>query len=354
MGGVRSGAGSFRAELDEGWTKLKVPQCRVFYHDHCFDGACSASVFTRFHRECVGGAGEYSYYGLMHRAGSLFDETAFVKDDNAIVDFKYFTAPQVTWWFDHHQSAFLTPEDQRDFLAYKARQDAGERMPGGKFFDPAYISCTSLIADVGRERFGFNTEPFKDLIYWANIVDGAKYESAQSAVEMAAPAMKLTMVIESVPGESFVPKVIPLLTEMSLQDILDMPFVKSELGPLMERHLEGIELLRQRAMLDRGVITFDITDRVTEGYNKFIPYYLYPEAVYNVGLSKSSFRTKVSVGTNPWTNVPAENLANVAAICERYGGGGHARVGAVSFPPDREDEARAAALEIATELRARY
>ena len=96
----------------------------------------------------------------------------------------------------------------------------------------------------------------------------------------------------------------------------------------------GIELLRERSNLDRGVVTFDITDRLTEGYNKFIPYYLHPDAVYNVGLSKSSFRTKVAVGTNPWTKVPASALANVAAICERYGGGGHPRVGAVSFPPD--------------------
>jgi nanoRNase/pAp phosphatase (c-di-AMP/oligoRNAs hydrolase) len=70
-----------------------------------------------------------------------------------------------------------------------------------------------------------------------------------------------------------------------------------------------------------------------------------------VGLSKSSFRTKVSVGTNPWTKRDASRLVNLAAICERYGGGGHARVGAISFPPDREDEARKAVGEIVAELR---
>ena len=328
-------------------------KCGVFYHDHCFDGACSASLFTRFHRECVGTAQEFSYIGLMHRAGALFDESQFVDGENAIVDFKYYASPRITWWFDHHQSAFLTPEDHQDFRNWEARANTpGAKVAGGKFYDANYISCTSLIADVARERYGFNTEPLKDLIYWANIVDGAKYESAQSAVEMAAPAMKLTMVIES-SGEGFVPQVIPLLTEMSLQQVLDQPFVQKELGPLMERHLAGIELLRERTVLEHGVVTFDITDRLTEGYNKFIPYYLHPAATYNVGLSRSSFRTKVAVGTNPWTKVPVENLANLAAICERYGGGGHARVGAVSFPPDREDEARKAAAEIAAELRAR-
>jgi hypothetical protein len=333
-------------------------KCRVFYHDHCFDGACSASIFTRFHRECIGTAREYSYFGLMHRAGSLFDEAAFVEGENAIVDFKYSASPRVTWWFDHHQSAFLTPEDQQDFLAWQARAAAADAADpanlrrGGKFYDSDYVSCTSLIADVAREKFGFDTKRLAELIHWADIVDGARYESAEAAVGMAEPAMKLTMVIES-SGEGFVPRIIPLLTEMSLQQVLDQPFVQAELGPLMERHLAGIELLRERAVLDRGVITFDITDRLTEGYNKFIPYYLHPAAIYNVGLSKSTFRTKVSVGTNPWTKVPVAELANLAAICERYGGGGHARVGAISFPPDREDEARRAAKEIAADLRAR-
>jgi hypothetical protein len=264
----------------------------------------------------------------------------------------------VTWWFDHHQSAFLTAEDRHDFLAWQAQANSPKvlavRKPsdGGKFYDPAYISCTSLIADVARDKFGFNTAPLAELIHWANIIDGAKYESAESAVEMDAPAMKLTMVIES-SGEGFVQRVIPLLTEMSLQAVLDQPFIQAELGPLMERHLAGIELLRERTKLERGVITFDITDRLTEGYNKFIPYYLHPAATYNVGLSLSSFRTKVSVGTNPWARLPVAELANIADICERYGGGGHARVGAVSFSPEKVDEARKAAGEIAALLRAR-
>ena len=115
---------------------------------------------------------------------------------------------------------------------------------------------------------------------------------------------------------------------MPLAEIVAQPFVQELLGPLMERHRAGIELLRERAHCERGVISFDITDQPTEGFNKFIPYYLHPEGTYNVGLSKSSFRTKVSVGTNPWTKKPASELANISAICERYGGGGHARVGA--------------------------
>ena len=303
-------------------------------------------MFMRFHRESVKTADRFSFHGLVHRAGALFDEKAFGSEENAIVDFKYSPSPRVTWWFDHHQSAFLTSEDQRNFELGQA--DGSERMR--KFFNPNYISCTSLIADVAQVNFGFDTAPVLELIRWADIVDGARYESASAAVEMAAPAMKLTMVIESAADNSLVPRLIPLLTEMSLQDVLGQDFVQVLLGPLMERHWAGLELIKQRATVDRGVITFDITDQPTEGYNKFIPYYLHPEATYNVGLSKSSFRTKVSVGTNPWTKKAPTELVNLAVICERYGGGGHARVGAISFPPDREDEARKAVGEIVAEL----
>ena len=88
-----------------------------------------------------------------------------------------------------------------------------------------------------------------------------------------------------------------------------------------------------------------------EGYNKFVPYYLHPECVYSVGLSKSSFRVKVSVGSNPWTKMKPEKLVNLAKVCERYGGGGHARVGAISFDPAKGEEARRAAQEIVSELR---
>jgi len=290
----------------------------------------------------------YEYKGLVHRAGALFDEADFIDGENAIVDFKYSASPKVTWWFDHHLSAFLTSEDQKDFE--RGQADGSQRMR--KFYDPKYISCTSLITDIGRLNFGFNTVPLAELIKWADIVDGAKYESAQAAVEMSAPAMKLTMAIESSADDSLVPRLIPLLTEMPLQDVLDQAFVQNLLGPLMERHRAAIELIRSRASVDKGVITFDITDEPTEGYNKFIPYYLHPEGTYNVGLSRSSFRTKVAVGTNPWTKKTSDQLVNLAAICERYGGGGHARVGAISFPPDREDDARKAAAEIVAELRA--
>jgi nanoRNase/pAp phosphatase (c-di-AMP/oligoRNAs hydrolase) len=43
---------------------------------------------------------------------------------------------------------------------------------------------------------------------------------------------------------------------------------------------------------------------------------------------------------------------NLAKVCERYGGGGHARVGAISFDVTQHAAALKAAQEIVQELRA--
>ncbi len=314
---------------------------RVFYHDKCFDGACSAALFSRFYTERIRGAVDFVYSGLLHRAGSLFDEKQFDGDENAIVDFKYSSSPKITWWFDHHQSAFLSPEDAAHF-----ERDQSNR----KFYDPDFKSCTSFIAMIAKERFGFDPSPVAELIQWADIVDGAVYEDAKSAVEMKAPAMKLTMAVEASTDRDFVKKMIPLLACNPLAKILEVPFVAAVLPPLLERHERSVGILRDRTEEKDGTIYFDITDLDLEGYNKFIPYYLHPDSIYSVGLSKSSFRVKVSVGSNPWSK--REPTVNLAKVCERYGGGGHARVGAISFEVTQSEAAHKAALEIVEELRA--
>jgi hypothetical protein len=96
-------------------------------------------------------------------------------------------------------------------------------------------------------------------------------------------------------------------------------------------------------------VYFDLVGDDLEGYNKFIPYYLFPQSTYTVSVSTSSFRTKVSVGSNPWATAPLK--FNLATICERYGGGGHPKVGAISFEIGAIEQARKAAGEIAAELR---
>ena len=118
---------------------------------------------------------ELAYTGMMRKASQMFEPELFDGDENAIVDFKYSSDPRLTWWYDHHQSAFLTPEDAEHF-----RQDT----TGRKMYDPSFKSCTLFISTVAKNKYGFEVPELDQLVYWANIIDGAQYPDAKTAVEL--------------------------------------------------------------------------------------------------------------------------------------------------------------------------
>ena len=313
---------------------------RVLYHDHCFDGAASAAFFSRFLEDTFYPDSEFLFTGMAHKASQLFEDSLFDGDENAIVDFKYSPNPKLTWWFDHHQSAFLSPEDAEHF-----RQDHS----GKKLYDPSFRSCTNFIRTVVKEKFGYEADDLKELVTWADIIDGAQYASAQEAVELRAPAMQLTLVIEGSQGSETVQKIIRWMRHLTLEQIIAQPDIQELYVPMYERHIKSIDIIRNSAVNSGGVVFFDLIADKLEGYNKFIPYYLFPDSTYTVSVSNSTFRTKVSVGSNPWVAKPLKH--NLATICERYGGGGHAKVGAISFEVGQVEQARAAAAEITQELK---
>jgi hypothetical protein len=320
-----------------------MTRVRLCFHDRCFDGTASAALFYRFYRERFDPDAQFGFTGMTHRAVQPWTDGLFDGDENAIVDFKYSNSPKVTWWFDHHQSAFLNPTDAENF-----RKHPGPHM----FYEPDYKSCTKLIATVAREKFGFNTKPVEDLIYWGDIIDGAQYPTVQAAVEMKEPATQLALVIEAAPEDGLPAKIIPELAYRPLSEMIKLPMVANHLGPLIERHRKSIDILRERSEAREGVIYFDVSDLDLEGYNKFIPYLLHPSCIYSVSVSASKVRAKVSLGTNPWNLANAD--ANLASLAEKFGGGGHARVSAMSFDPHDIPRAREVAMQLAAELRTRW
>jgi len=134
-----------------------------------------------------------------------------------------------------------------------------------------------------------------------------------------------------------------------LAEIAAEPWVAQPLGPILERHRRNVATYRSLARVEGGVVTIDLADAEIDGANKFIAYDLFPEAAYTVIVSKDPKRTKVSVGSNPWARPPRPH--DISRLCERYGGGGHPVVGAVTLPPGQVAEARRVAGEIARALR---
>lgn len=296
---------------------------RILYHGNCFDGVSSAAFFTKFYQATQNKDVEIEYLPVMHQANNFFDKNLLIDDgQNAIVDFKYCADNRLTWWFDHHQSAFLSEQDEEHFQTDTS---------GKKFLDVHSKSCCEFIARIAQEKFGYTDESMTELIHWAHIIDGALYESPAQCVELRSSALKLMQVIEGEKDPKFVERIIKSLTVKSLDEILESSEIQDKLQPMLDQHWKTVEIIKQKANYSRGVVSFDLTDDEIEGYNKFIPYYFYPETTYNVALTRGAKRVKISVGSNPWA--PRPRIHNIAEICESYGGGGHAVVGAVSLPP---------------------
>ncbi len=316
-----------------------MTRVRLCFHDRCFDGTASAALFYRFYRERFDQAAQFSFSGMTHRAVPPGSPA-------------YSTATRMLSSISNTQLAesdlVVRPPSKR--VPYAADAEQFRQHPGPHmFYEPDYKSCTKLIATVAREKFGFDTEPLKDLIHWGDIIDGAQYPTPQSAVELAEPATQLGLVIEAAPEDNIPARIIPELAYRPLAEMIKLPLVAKHLGPLLERHRRSIEILRQRCEARDNVIFFDVSDLDLEGYNKFIPYLLHPECVYSISVSASQVRAKVSLGTNPWNQATANQ--NLASLAEKFGGGGHPRVAAISFEPEDLPRAREVARELVAVLR---
>jgi hypothetical protein len=314
----------------------------ILYHGNCFDGCASTALFGRFMAEREGTRLEGVIHRPMaHAQGDPFPPDAFAGPLNACVDFRYSADPGLHWWFDHHASAFMTPAHQAVFEARHEPQH---------FWDPTAPSCTGFISRTLREKFGWEGRGLEELVHWAEVIDAARFPSAAVAVRLEEPALKLMTLLEASQDPALADRVIEAMRTLPLARIVTQPWAAEPLAPLLARHQASIELYRKLARLEQGVVQVDLLGTGLESANKFIAYDLFPEARYTVVLSEDRKRTKVSVGSNPWPRRPRTH--DISALCQRYGGGGHPVVGAVSLPPARADEARRIGAEIASALRA--
>lgn len=313
----------------------------ILYHGNCFDGCASAALFGRFMAARAGaGLGAIRHRPMAHGQGDPFPADAFTAGLTACVDFRFSASPGLHWWFDHHQSAFLSPADRATFEADRS---------GQKFWDPAAPSCTGFIHRTLRDRFGFEDPALAELVHWAEIIDAARFPSAAVAVRLEEPALRIMTLLEATRDPALPDRIIEAMRTTPLAALAAAAWVTEPLAPLLERHRAAIALFRQLARLEGGVVEVDLGDTPIEAANKFIAYDLFPAARYTVVVSRDAKRTKVSVGSNPWPVTPRTH--DIAQLCQRYGGGGHPVVGAVTLPPGRLDEARSVAAEIARALR---
>jgi hypothetical protein len=306
---------------------------------------CSAVMFTRLLRHLHPGEElAFTYRAQGYGPGSNgVDPAIFTGQENAVLDFRFSPSPQLTWYFDHHVSAFPSPDD-RKIYDERAHESSARTM----FHDGAYGSCTKLIADIGKARFGLDVSNEAELIRWADMIDTAGFPSAEMAVARSEPVLHLMTVVEQHGGDAFLQAMVPRLLEEPLETIARGKDIEESFAPLAAQHEGYVELVKRHAVVKGDVVIVDLSSVVIDVAAKFVTYSLWKDSAYSVVLSCSPSKCKISIGYNPWSPIPRRH--NIAAICERYGGGGHPVVGAISLPADQKERAQKLVNEIAEEL----
>ncbi len=319
---------------------MAAPTLKIFFHNHCFDGASSAALFAEFYRSQRNPDATIAFRGMSHHKGDPFDSVAIDGDENACVDFRYCKNPRMNWWFDHHISGFQPPSLKEDF-----ESSAG----GKKFFDPSARSCALFMLKVLEEQFSFRPEDphghWHDLLQWADRIDGAVFESAKEIVELKSPALRVMTWLRGCRDSAAIVELIPKLGRMSLAEIESLPLVADILASLLKNHERSIELVEKRLAFDGCVASYDLSRDEIQSHSGFAAYMLCPEATYSVALSRSAEMANISIGRNPWAKTLGSH--NIARICEEYGGGGHPHVGGIAVPAKDMQRAR----EIVEEVR---
>jgi hypothetical protein len=179
-----------------------------------------------------------------------------------------------------------------------------------------------------------------ELVYWADI-SMERNSRTRTAVELR--AMRLMLVIEASHSRELIHKIIRLLQENRWQrSSMNRKFIRYSIDCTRITLIDRDHA--QAARCTGGVIEFDVSAHDLDGYNKFIPYYLFRRA-FTTWVSASRRCARKS----PLEPIPGANAnAGITKLCEEYGGG-RPRA-AISFKPDELDKARAAAREIAGKL----
>ena len=313
---------------------------KIFFHDACFDGTTSAALFSAFYRDVLDKDIEIRPVGMVHKDGDPFVGIPLDANDHACVDFRFCADPRMRWWFDHHPTAFqpsqLREVFEREHLATW-------------FFDPEAPSCAGLIARALQKGWDWKPPPHLiDAVEWADTIDAAQFASAEDAVALQLPAQRLAAWLAHGRSPVDTARYVEWLSRSSLAEVAQRPEVAPQLAAVEAERADEIAAVQRLGVWAGNVIVFDRFAEVGARSPGFLGYLLFPEAQYAVTGTRTTSTIKISVGVNPWSDLPRQH--DIGELCARHGGGGHAVVGGVTLRAEELPRAQVTLAAIVKEL----
>jgi hypothetical protein len=307
----------------------------LYFHSPCFDGLMScvlASVFLE--RNQRWNIARFCPVNYHYRDSWLAMD---LETPSAIVDFLYH--PQARFWADHHGTTFVTEEARQQFELHKNNSLL--------LFDNDARSCASLL----WSRFGgsLGEERFAEMVFWADKIDSASYTSVEEAIFGDAPALRIKFTLLLRNDLDYCRLLVQELRSKTLHEVSSLPEVQEKVSEVRRRTAAGLKHLEKHIRLEEGnIVTFDIESNPDEIISRYAPYHFFEGAHYSIGVVRSANAARITAMRNPWRSFESIPLGK---LFERFGGGGHQRVGAVSLPAEQSHRIPEIVAQVISEIR---
>lgn len=291
-----------------------------------FDGLVCGALITKF--ETID-----SY--LFVEPKFMQDGLVEVRHGDIIANLPYH--PNCSLWFDHHITN-TTPHFDRPIMPGKG----GFRLaPSAARVVCEYYTETPMTDDAdGAARLAFlNSERIRYLLEEADKIDAGKLTRDDVLNPQGYVLISMTTDGRNAGDEPYWLRVIELLREESLENMLNDSEVKRRCQQVLDDQEKLRKILRQRATLKGNVIYIDLRGIEIPDGNRFLVFTLFSEGNIQVKVAADTQRpntTSISVGYNIFN--PTSKI-NVGELLQNYGGGGHRVVGSCRVPNDKAEQA---------------
>jgi len=285
----------------------------LYFHSPCFDGITSAVLALDFLEESQ----DWKFDELI--AVNYEQRRSWLTEKHtkpfAVVDFLYH--PDAEFWADHHQTSFLEPS---------LRQRFQEQHNPFHIYNSKSGSCANLLWRTLLSRFGYRNTRFTELVKWAHRIDSAQYRSVKEAISGQYAALNLNRTLAVSKDPVYPAWLVSQLRTRSLAEVARLPEVVEKSTEARKLIKAGLDRLSETVQLNgTDIVVFDV-DSSDVLINRYAPYHFFPKARYSIGMVRTPEGVKITAMRNPWRVFPSIYLGKVF---EKFGGGGHRRVGSV-------------------------
>jgi hypothetical protein len=307
-----------------------------------FDGLVCGALVTKFEK--------IDHY--------LFVEPKFMQDGlveirrgDIITNLPYHS--NCTLWFDHHITN-TTPDFATPIILGRG---------GFRLAPSAARVVYEYYTEVGnrRQATGSGNSPeeiaqflgtarMQHLMCEVDRVDAGKLDQEDVLNPQGYVLISMTTDGRNAGDEPYWLKVIDLLRDATLEEILNDPEIKQRCQRIQDEQEKLRKLLLERTTYKGNVIYCDLrgVKEIPDG-NRFLIFTLFPKGNIQVKVAHDTQRentTAISVGYNIFN--PTSNV-NVGELLKNYGGGGHKVVGSSRVPNDKAEQAIKEILAAVTE-----